>query len=60
MTAYPILSVTTFLPLLGAALVLFFGGGRRARWIGLLTTLATLASPITIYLFISPQFYFTL
>lgn len=43
MTDYPVLSVTTFLPALGALLILLLGGERRARWIALLTTLATLA-----------------
>ena len=43
MTAYPVLTVTTFLPILGAALVLLLGGERRARWIALATTVATLA-----------------
>ncbi len=43
MTAYPVLSVITFLPLVGAVLVLLLGGARRARWIALTTALATLA-----------------
>jgi NADH-quinone oxidoreductase subunit M len=49
-TAYPVLTVTTFLPLVGAALVLFFGGARRARWIALVTSLATLAVSLPLYL----------
>ncbi len=43
MTAYPVLTTTTFLPLVGAALILLFGSERLARWIALSTTLATLA-----------------
>ncbi|CAM5378360.1 NADH-quinone oxidoreductase subunit M OS=Afipia felis OX=1035 GN=nuoM PE=3 SV=1 [Afipia felis] len=49
MTTWPVLSVTTFLPLLGAALlyVLARGGddsaARNARWIALWTTLITFA-----------------
>ena len=41
---YPTITVITFLPLLGAAGILFLGQGRRARWIALATTLATLAA----------------
>jgi len=47
--AYPVLTVATFLPLVGAALVLLFGGNRRARWIALGTTLATLAATAPLY-----------
>jgi NADH-quinone oxidoreductase subunit M len=36
--------VITFLPLVGAAGILFLGWGQRARWIALATTLATLAA----------------
>ncbi|MFQ5528293.1 MAG: NuoM family protein [Thermoanaerobaculia bacterium] len=43
MTAYPVLSVTTFLPLAGAIAILLVGRERLARWIALATTLATLA-----------------
>lgn len=49
MTTYPILTVTTFLPLVGAAAILFLGE-RLARWIGLATTLATLAVSAPLYL----------
>jgi len=49
MTGYPVLSVTTFLPLVGAAAILLFGGGRRARWMALATTLATLAVSMPLY-----------
>ncbi len=49
MTAYPLLTATTFLPLVGAALILL-GGERRARWIALVTTLATMAVSAPLYL----------
>ena len=47
--SWPILSVTTFLPLLGAALIVIMvrggdeAGTRNARWIALWTTLVTFA-----------------
>ena len=41
---YPILTLITFLPLVGTAGILLFGRGRQARWIALATTLATLAA----------------
>lgn len=49
MTAYPVLTATTFLPLAGAAAILIFGGGRFARWIALAATLATLAVSAPLY-----------
>ncbi len=49
MTAYPILTLTTFLPAVGAGIILLLGE-RRARWIGLATTLATLAVSAPLYL----------
>lgn len=49
MTTYPILTVTTFLPLAGAAVILLLGD-RLARWIALATTLATLAVSAPLYL----------
>ena len=49
MTTYPVLTVTTFLPLVGAALILFFGSERLSRWIALATTLATLAVGAPLY-----------
>ncbi len=49
MTAYPVLTVTTFLPLVGAAALLLVGGERLARWIALATTLATLAVSAPLY-----------
>ncbi len=49
MTPYPILTVTTFLPLVGAAVILLLGE-RLARWIGLATTLAVLAVSAPLYL----------
>ena len=50
MTAYPTLTLTTFLPLVGAALILLFGRARLSRWIALATTLATLAVSAPLYL----------
>jgi len=49
MTAYPILTATTFLPLVGAGLIFLFAGRRPARWIALATTLATLAVSSRLY-----------
>ena len=49
MSAYPVLSVTTFLPLVGGVLILLSGSERVARWIALATTLATLAVSAPIY-----------
>ncbi len=46
---YPILTVTTFLPLVGAALILLLGD-RLARWIALGTTLLTVAVSAPLYL----------
>jgi len=47
MTSWPILSVVTFLPLVGALFIAFLnedeGGVRNARWVALWTTLITLA-----------------
>jgi NADH-quinone oxidoreductase subunit M len=44
MTAYPVLTTTTFLPLVGAVILLLVGSERLARWIALATTVATLAA----------------
>lgn len=49
MTNYPVLTATTFLPLVGAAAA-FFCREKLARWIGLATTLATLAVSVPLYL----------
>ena len=49
MTDYPLLSITTFLPLAGAAAIMLFGSDRLARWIALATTLATLAVSAPLY-----------
>ncbi|MSO56759.1 MAG: NADH-quinone oxidoreductase subunit M [Acidobacteria bacterium] len=46
---YPVLTASTFLPLIGAALI-FASPERLARWIALLTTLATLAVSAPLYL----------
>ena len=49
MIPYPILTVATFLPLLGAAAILVFTE-RVARWIGLATSIVTFAVTVPIYL----------
>ena len=49
MTALPVLSATTFLPLVGAVVILVFASQRYARWIALVTTLATLAVSAPLY-----------
>ncbi len=49
MTDYPVLTTTTFLPLVGAALILLLGSERLARSIALATTLATLAVSAPLY-----------
>jgi NADH-quinone oxidoreductase subunit M len=48
-TTYPILTATTFLPLLGAAAILVCRE-RLARWIALATTLITFAVSVPLYL----------
>jgi NADH-quinone oxidoreductase subunit M len=47
-TSYPLLTVTTFLPLVGAVAVFLFGE-KLARWVALVTTAATLAVSIPLY-----------
>ena len=49
MTDYPVLTTTTFLPIVGAAAILLFASERHARWIALATTLATLAVSTPLY-----------
>ncbi len=49
MTDYPVLTVTTFLPLVGAASIVLFRSERLVRWIALATTLATLTASIPLY-----------
>jgi NADH-quinone oxidoreductase subunit M len=46
--SYPVLTVTTFLPTVGAGIILLLGE-RPARWIGLATTVATLAVSAPLY-----------
>ncbi|HYS50103.1 MAG TPA: NADH-quinone oxidoreductase subunit M [Xanthobacteraceae bacterium] len=67
MMSWPILSVTTFLPLLGALLIIVMvrgdeeAGTRNARWIALWTTLVTFAvSLVLVWRFdvASPEFQF--
>jgi NADH-quinone oxidoreductase subunit M len=48
-TTFPILSVTTFLPLAGGAAI-FLCSERLARWLALAVTLATLAVSVPLYL----------
>jgi NADH-quinone oxidoreductase subunit M len=49
MTTLPILSLVTFLPLLGVALIFFTRGDGAARMIALLTSLATFALSLYMY-----------
>ncbi len=49
MTDYAVLTVTTFLPLVGAAAIVLFRTERFVRWIALATTLATLAASTPLY-----------
>jgi NADH-quinone oxidoreductase subunit M len=54
MSSFPILSLTTFLPLLGAAFILILRGApdvvaRNARWIALWTSLVTFALSLFIW-----------
>jgi len=51
MIPYPVLTTTTFLPLVGAAFILLFGSERVARWVALITTLVTLTASLPLYLF---------
>lgn len=46
---YPILTITTFLPLLGVFLILFLWNAALIRWISLITTIATLIVSLPIY-----------
>ncbi|HML06756.1 MAG TPA: NADH-quinone oxidoreductase subunit M, partial [Xanthobacteraceae bacterium] len=65
MTSWPILSVITFLPLLGALFIAYLpddeAGVRNARWVALWTTLITFAiSLILVWRFdpSTPEFQF--
>jgi len=49
-TTYRILTATTFLPLVGAAVILLLRSERLARWMALATTLTTLAVSAPLYL----------
>ena len=49
MTDYPVLTVTTFLPFLGALIILFVAHERYTRWIALGTTLLTLTLSTPLY-----------
>jgi NADH-quinone oxidoreductase subunit M len=48
-TTYPVLTVTTFLPLVGAA-ILFLASERLARWIALATTVLTAVASAPLFL----------
>lgn len=47
---YPILTITTFLPLLGAFLILFLWNAALIRWVSLITTTATFIVSLPIYM----------
>jgi NADH-quinone oxidoreductase subunit M len=49
MTHVPYLTVTTFLPLVGVAVIVVVGAERLARWVALATTLMTLAVSVPLY-----------
>ncbi len=49
MTNIPLLTVTTFLPLVGVAVIVLVGTERPARWVALATTLATLVVSVPLY-----------
>ena len=49
MTNYPVLTITTFLPLAGAALIFLLARERLARWIALATTVATVIAAAPLY-----------
>ncbi|MEZ5787500.1 MAG: NADH-quinone oxidoreductase subunit M [Xanthobacteraceae bacterium] len=60
MASWPVLSVTIFLPLLGALLIALLRGDdeptrRNARWIALWTTLVTLAVSLVLLLHFDPS-----
>jgi NADH-quinone oxidoreductase subunit M len=49
MTGYPVLTATTFLPVVGAVAIMLIGRQGLARWIALGTSLATLAASAPLY-----------
>jgi len=49
MTDFPVISVTTFLPLAGAVAIMLCGSDRLAHWTALVTTLVTLAVSAPLY-----------
>src|SRR5579864_3980614 len=61
MTTWPILSITTFLPLVGVALIYLMARGRdetanaTARWIALWTTLVTFAVSLILIMRFDPS-----
>lgn len=46
---YPILTITTFLPIVGALIILFLRNDRLIRWVALAATLAAFAVSLPIY-----------
>ena len=52
---FPILSLTTFLPLLGAAAILAFPKPKAARWIALGTTIVVLALSLGVWWLFDPS-----
>jgi NADH-quinone oxidoreductase subunit M len=49
MTAYPVLTVATFAPVVGAIVIMLLGNARLARWIGLTTTVVVLVISAPLY-----------
>ena len=54
---YPILSLITFLPLLGAAFILFFRNEYLIKWFALSITFATLILSLPIYKYFDKSTY---
>ena len=46
---YPILSITTFVPVVGAILILFIRNNRLVKWVALSTTVLTFIVSLPIY-----------
>jgi NADH-quinone oxidoreductase subunit M len=46
---YPILTLTTFLPLIGGIVILFLRKAAHIRWVALITTIATLIVSLPLY-----------
>lgn len=54
---YPILTVTAFLPLVGAFIILFLRNSGFIRWISLITTIATFIVSLPIYKYFDKMTY---